>query len=296
MSMIKSILAVTDFSANAARAVHRAAHLASEHAAGLSLLHVVPGEVLSELREIFRSSVYVEQHILEDAKRRLEALAEDLRPVAYSAPECFTRGGNVLDEVLAAADYSDVLVLGTHGSRALGDLLIGTTAERLLRKSRRPMLVVKQEAISPYRRVIVPADFSVHSISALRFAQQIAPAAELLLFHAYECPYESELHAANVPDQTIEKYHTDRRNQALSNMESLRDRTLASGVGTTLFVECVDAKTGIAAKAAELGSDLIVMGKHGRTFIGEFFLGGVTRHTVARAPCDVAVVPEYPRL
>jgi nucleotide-binding universal stress UspA family protein len=294
--MIKSILAATDFSTNAARAVYRAAHLASEHAAGLSLLHVVPGEVLSELREIFRSSVYVEQHILEDAKRRLEALAEDLRPVANSAPECFTRGGNVLDEVLAAADYSDVLVLGAHGSRALGDLLIGTTAERLLRWSRRPMLVAKQEAISPYRRVIVPVDFSVHSISALRFAQQIAPAAELLLFHAYECPYESELHAANVPDQTIEKYHTDRRNQATSNMESLRDRTLASGAATTISVECGNAKTDIAAKAAELGSDLIVMGKHGRTLIGEFFLGGVTRHTVARAPCDVAVVPEYPRL
>ncbi len=296
MSTIKSILAATDFSANAARAAHRAAHLASEQAAGLSLLHVVPEKALSEFREIVRSSIHIEQHILEDAKSRLEALAEDLRPVANSAPECFTRGGNVLDEVLAAADHSDVLVLGAHGSRALRDLLIGTTAERLLCKSRRPMLVARQEAIAPYRRVIVPVDFSVHSMSALRFARQIAPAAELLIFHSYEFPYEKELHAANVPDQTVEQYHTDLRNQAMSNIESLRDRALSSGAGTSISVECGSAKTAIAAKAFELGSDLIVMGKHGRTVIGEFFLGGVTRHTVARAPCDVAVVPEYPRL
>jgi nucleotide-binding universal stress UspA family protein len=296
MSAIKLILAATDFSVNAASGVHRAARLASEHAAGLSLLHVVPEEVLSEFREIFRSSVYVEQHVLEDARRRLEALAEDLRPIANCAPECFTRVGNVLEEVLTASDYSDLLVFGAHGSRPLRDLLIGTTAERLLRKSRRPMLVAKQDAVSPYRRVIVPVDFSVHSISALRCARQIAPAVELLIFHVYECSYESELHAANVRGQTIEQYHTDRRNQALSNIESLRDRTLASGAGTTITVECGNAKTGIAGKAAELGCDLIVMGKQGRTFLGEFFLGGVTRHTVARARCDVAVVPEYSRL
>jgi len=296
MSTIKSILAATDFSVNAARAAHRAALLASEHAAGVQLLHVVPEEVLGEFRQIFRSSIYVEQHILEDARRRLEALAEDLRPVTNSAPACFTRVGDVLNEVLAAADHADLLVLGAHGSRLLRDLLIGTTAERLLRKSRRPMLVARQEALSAYRRVIVPVDFSVHSIAALRFAQQIAPAAKLVIFHAYEYPYERELHAANVPEQTIEQYHTDRRNQALSNIESLRDRALAPGIRTTISVECGNAKTGIAAKAAELAADLIVMGKYGRTFIGEFFLGGVTRHTVARAQCDVAVVPEYSRL
>lgn len=149
MGTIKSILAATDFSVNAASGAHRAALLASEHAAGLHLLHVVPEEVLSEFREIFRSSVYVEQHILEDAKRRLEALAENLRPVANSNPECFTRVGDVLDEVLAAADHSDLLVLGAHGACPLRDLLIGTAAERLLRKSRHPILVAKQEAVSP---------------------------------------------------------------------------------------------------------------------------------------------------
>lgn len=296
MSTIKSILAATDFSANAASAVHRAAHLAREHAAGLSLLHVVPEGVLSELRDMFRFQVDVEQRVFEDAKRRLEALAEELRPVANSAPEYCTRGGNVLDEVLAAADHADVLVLGAHGSRALDDLLIGTTAERLLRKSRRPMLVTKQATISPYRRVIVPVDFSVHSMAALRFARQLAPAAELLILHTYKRPDRSELYAANVPDQTFEQYHTDLRKQAMSNIESLRDRALTSGAGTKISVECGSAKTAIAAKAFELGSDLIVMGKHGRAFIHEFFLGGVTRHTVARCPCDVAVVPEYPRL
>jgi nucleotide-binding universal stress UspA family protein len=118
---------------------------------------------------------------------------------------------------------------------------------------------------------------------------------DLLVFHVYRHPYASDPRPANVSDQAIEQYHNERRTQALSNMENLRDKVAASRAQTTFSVECGDAKTHIAAKAPELGSDLIVMGKHGRSFTGELFLGGVTRHTVARAGSDVAVVPEYSR-
>ncbi len=295
MSSIRSILAASDFSVRAATAVHRGARLASEHAAGLELVHVVPVEALTDFRELYRDVIYTEQQILEDAKRRLETLARDLEPITNSRPECSVRAGNVVEEILAAADRADLLVLGPHGSRSLRDLLIGTTVDRLVRKSRRPMLVSRLEAGAAYRRVMVPVDFSVHSIAALRFAQQIAPGADLLVFHAYDHPYASDLNPSPVPDQAIEQYHAARREQALSNMENLRDKIVAAGTKATLHVECGDAKALIAAKAGELGADLIVLGKHGRSFTGELFLGGVTRHTVARAQCDVTVVPEYPR-
>lgn len=295
MIPIRSILAASDFSVTAATATHRAALLASEHTARLELVHVVPVQTLTDFRQIYRDTIYTEQQILEDAKRRLEALARDLKFITSSAPECLVRIGSVVDEILTAADRADVLVLGAHGSRSLRDLLIGTTAERLLRRSRCLMLVSRLEARSAYRRVMVPVDFSIHSIAALRFARRVAPDADLVVFHAYGHPYASDLRPVDVPDQAIEQYHTERRNQALSNMENLRDKIAAPGARTTFSVECGDAKTLIDTKAAELKSDLIVIGKHGHSFAGEVFLGGVTRHTVARAQCDVAVVPEYPR-
>lgn len=295
MSSIRSILAASDFSVTAAAAAQRAARLASDHAAGLELVHVVPVQALTDLRELYRDVIHTEQRILEDAKRHLETLARELEPITNSRPECSVRAGNVVDEILAAADRADLLVLGPHGSRSLRDLLIGTTADRLLRKSRRPMLVSRLQMDAAYRRVMVPVDFSVHSIDALRFAQQIAPGADLMVFHVYDHPYASDLHPTEVPDQAIERYHATRREQALSNMENLRDKIVAAGTKATFHVECGDAKALIAAKAGELGADLIVVGKHGRSFTGELLLGGVTRHTVARAQCDVTIVPEYPR-
>jgi nucleotide-binding universal stress UspA family protein len=296
MSTIRSVLAASDFSVDAAGAAHRAALLAGEHGATLQLLHVVGSDLLSELRERLRISDDVQQLLLADARRSLDALANDVQRAAHTTPERFVRTGDVLEEILAAADHADVLVLGAHGMRPVRDLLIGTTAERLLRKSRRPMLVSKQEPSTSYRRVLVPVDFSTHSIATLRFAHQVAPNAALLVFHAYECPYETKLRQANVSDRIIKQFHIDSRDRALSNMENLRDKAAAPVARTAFSVDCGVAKTSIAAKAADYGADLIVLGKHGLSFVDELFLGGVTRHTLARATCDVAVVPDWPRL
>jgi len=296
MSAIRSVLAASDFSADAAGAAQRAALLAAEHGATLQLLHVVGTDVLSEIRDRFRNSDDVQQRLLEEARGRLDALADDVQRLAPVTAERLVRTGNVLGEILTAADHADLLVLGAHGVRPVRDLLIGTTAERLLRRSRRPMLVTRQEARTSYRKVLVPVDFSTHSIAALRFAHQLAPNADLLVFHAYASPHESKLQETDVSEQLLKQFHIDYRGQALSNMENLRDKTATPVARTSFSVECGDAKTVVAAKAADYGADLIVLGKHGRSFVDELLLGGVTRHAVARARCDVAVVPDWPRL
>lgn len=77
MSQIRTILAARDFSASATRAAGRAALPAHEHGAHLRLLHVLPAQAVSEFREIFRSHVYTEQHLLAEARRRLDALGEE---------------------------------------------------------------------------------------------------------------------------------------------------------------------------------------------------------------------------
>jgi len=296
MTTIQTILAATDFSADAHRAVRRAALLAGSHGARLQLLHVMEADALEELRERLRLAVDVRQGLHDDAQRRLEALAEEVRETVGSRPQCLVRTGNVLDEAVAAADYADLLVLGAHGTSQMRDLLLGTTAERLLLKSRRPMLVVKGEPQSSYRKVLVPVDFSVHSLATLRFAWQIAPAAHVKIFHAYENPYEGKLVQADVSAGIIEQFLMESRDQALANIANLIDKAVPADSQVSSSIERGDAKFLIPAEAVKLGADLIVIGKHGRSLLGEFFLGGATRATVARATCDVLVVPDRARL
>ena len=78
MAASPSILCATDFSAAARAAAHRAAHLAQETATALTLMHVVPGGTLDELRRRFGLGHVTEQQMHDEARTRLQELAAEL--------------------------------------------------------------------------------------------------------------------------------------------------------------------------------------------------------------------------
>ncbi|MEO8063529.1 MAG: universal stress protein [Pseudomonadota bacterium] len=270
------MLAATDFSPSAGHAVRRAALLASELNASLRLLHVSNTATMPAC----------------DEERLQEAIAH-IQPVA-ATPEI--RTGEVTESLLAAADHADMLVLGVYGNRPIKDALLGTTADRLLRKSRRPMLVVKQPPIAPYRRVLVALDFSLQALATLEFAHQIAPGAATFIFHAYDCPDREELRLAKVTEPEINRIHVAHRDRAFSNLENIRSKVTAPTAEATFVVLPGDPKELVSETAGKYKVDLVVVGKHGRSRIEDIFLGGVARRTLATAHCDVAVVPGWPRI
>ena len=78
--------------------------------------------------------------------------------------------GEVLEGITAQVKTldADLLIIGTHGTNFVRQLLLGTTAERLLRKTLRPVLTVKQPPRRNYQSVLVPIDFSPWSQSAIQ--------------------------------------------------------------------------------------------------------------------------------
>lgn len=291
---IRSILVASDFSSDANHAAARAALLAREHRSELRLMTIVRENLLAELRRHLGAQSDATRRILDGAQLDIDALARRLQTTS-EVSERLVRNGDVVTEILAASDHSDVLVLGAHGLSPTRDALIGTTAERLLRKSRRPMIVVRKAPRDTYQRAFVAVDFSMHSLHALEFAARIAPGASLHVFHAFDCPYEGLLRRADVPEAAIRDLQTEFREQALANVRNILELTPAFAARTSTQVAPGNARHAVHTTAAEWGADLIVLGKHGHSAVGEFFLGGVTRQTLSRAECDVAVIPDYPR-
>ncbi|HVF18051.1 MAG TPA: universal stress protein [Steroidobacteraceae bacterium] len=292
MKSIRKILAATDFSFHAHRAARRAGFLAREHDATLRLLHVINSNTaMSAFQFGVEPPLDLDQRVAQDAQRGLESLAGDV-----AAPnlvvEREVRTGIVLDQILAAADEADILVLGPRGLRPIHELILGTAAERLLNKSHRPMIVVKQDPTREYRRVLVPVDFSEHSMTALRFARSLAPTAEIGLFHALEAPAEGTLRNAAVAEESINAYRSQVERDARGQMDKLIADAGEMRGPLLPMLQKGDPRLQINAMAESYAADLIVIGKHGRSRISEFFLGGATRLTLARAQCDVAVVPE----
>lgn len=290
MTLFHSILAATDFSAGAHHAVQRAALLAAEHGAPLELLHVMSGPSLKSLRELFQLASNAEEKLIEDAQKMLDALADEVGPIAKTPVGASVRVGSVMDEILAESRKKNLLVLGAKGLSPLKDMLLGTTAERLLHKCRHPVLVTKRPCKQPYRRVLVPVDFSPHSAAALRIALDIAPDAEITLIHAFEAFFEGKLWLAGVGDEEIHRYRVQARQQALANIDALIEESGADIARVYRIVEQGAPSPTILAREAELDADLIVIGKHGQSVAEELLLGSVTRHILADSRCDVLVM------
>jgi nucleotide-binding universal stress UspA family protein len=284
------LLALTDFSNSAEQAAQRAALMAASRHQRLALMHVFCNYSLELLQELLGVGSERETQLIEDARRQLQQTADKLQH-DYGikvAPEF--RMGNVLDEVLAAADKAQMLVLGAHGHSPLCDALIGSLALRVLSKCRQPILVVKKPPQETYRRVIVPVDFSLHSEAALRMALSLAPEARITLVHAFEVPFEGKLKLAGATEAELRRYRDEAHQKALLNIgKMLSDIPQKDASRIAHLVEKADPAVFTLEQAEDLGADLIVMGKHGRSQIEEMLLGSVTRHVLTDAKCDVLV-------
>lgn len=293
MKPLIRILVATDLSAPARHAVGRAFRIAAETGAALTLTHVVSQSALDKLIQLFGAQAApVEQHILEAARDELSRLASDHGRIHGVSAKTNLATGTVLREILDQADAIDaaLLVLGARGEDYLRPMLLGTTAERLLRRTLRPMLVVKQTPHEAYRRVLVPVDFSPWSHAALRLARAVAPKAELVLLHAFEAPFESKLQFAGVDEDTIGLYRKSARQEALSQLRMLVAEAGLKAGEVSLSVHHGDASRTILTQEQEQDCDLIVMGKHGQGVLEELLLGSVTKHVLSESASDVLIV------
>ncbi|MEP6588883.1 MAG: universal stress protein [Polaromonas sp.] len=291
MNVLRSILAATDFSAPSRHAADRAARLAHEPGLQMTLMHVVSNRAVDELRHWLGVGHLAEQHLLAEASQRLQQLADELAAARQVTVQTHLATGPVLDVISqhAEAINAELLVLGARGAGFLRRLALGTTSERLLRRSMRPLLVVKQMPHEPYRRVLVALDFSRWSAQAVETARRVAPHARLVLLNAFEVPFEGKLQLAGVDTLTIEHYRQQARTNARQQLDTLaRQAGLKPGHWDACVVEG-EAWQCIVEQEQELDCDLVVLGKHGQSAAEELLLGSVTKSVLAEGSSDVLV-------
>jgi nucleotide-binding universal stress UspA family protein len=199
--------------------------------------------------------------------------------------------GAILDVLNERADATsaELLVVGARGNSFMRHALLGSTAERMVRKTRQPILVVKQPPHEHYRHVLVPIDFSDNSLRALRLARAIAPRAMLILLHVFDVPFEGKLLMAGVEDEIIQRYRIAERQESLAKMHQLVIDADIVPESVTLLSERGDPWLQILEQEQEHDIDLIVMGKHGSSRFEELLLGSVTKHVLAQSQSDVLI-------
>ncbi|RZL88997.1 MAG: universal stress protein [Variovorax sp.] len=271
----QSILAVTDLTARVDVALSRAAHLAAEHSATLKLLYApAAGEFPCP-----------------DAACRLAHQALQLGQRHGLCVRTVSRTTNTLEDVATEARCADLLVISTMSECSLQSFLRGQPAERLLRMSRRPVLVVRQEAGQPYRRLLVAVDFSDASRNLVQLAFALNKSAEVELFHAISTANEGKLRYAEVSEHAIKTYRHECRRYAQNRMFWLTDSSDARRNRVYSAIGHGDPARQAVVQQQHSGAELIVVGKHPASAVSDFAFGSVARRVLRHAAGDVLVVP-----
>lgn len=147
---LQTILVPTDFSEASRKAIHYAQRLAQQFGSTILLLHVVepaypypvaglvhfPGDLRDYNLELLPK---VESGISKLAKEAAREAGVEVKPR--------TRTGSAHDEIakVAKEENADLIVISTHGHTGLLHVLLGSTAERVVRHAPCPVLVVREK-------------------------------------------------------------------------------------------------------------------------------------------------------
>jgi nucleotide-binding universal stress UspA family protein len=136
---IENILVPTDLSDASLKAVSYAKALAQQIGARVSLLYVIEPVVLPDAAALI---IVPDEQLVARMRKRLSDLAQGFEEKGFSFNHLLVRKGTPFHEIVLAAAKADMIVIATHGYTGLKHVLLGSTAERVVRHARCPVLVV----------------------------------------------------------------------------------------------------------------------------------------------------------
>ena len=288
MVPLKHVVVATDFSAGGTRAVGRAGRLPLDPNSRVTLVHVLP--------EAKRN----EKKALSEARELLDESAASMAGNAGGATiHCVVAIGNPFEEILKIAQAdppAELVVLGKHGQRRFSDLLIGTTAERVVRYGTCPVLIVQSSPRPPYQRLLAAVELPLEQASrpvdlAMRLLGETRE--ELRVVHVRDELIDVALNRAGIPEREVVKEQQRLRLELTATLQRWIDNRFQPDEARRwrISIKEGDPRLRVLSLAERHKPDLICLGTHARTGVSRIFLGSVAEAVLRGAPCDVLIVP-----
>lgn len=291
---LKTILAATDFSAPAERALQRAVQLAKAHGARLELVHTFDAAPVMPAWGDPGGGAWVGEKMFMDGVRdQLERTRERLA-AEYGLPvQATLEVGPAHRQIARHAEVSaaDLVVIGASGASGLLRRLLGSTAQNVVRTSPVPVLVVRMPAERAYAAAVAASDFSEDAMAAARLALQLAPGVSLQLLHAFESVYDNDLARETIEASELKALREQARERVAGHLDQERSALAATFPDSRITTELRDGapRECLDPFLAQVHAELLAIGAHGKTRWEAGLLGSTSQHAITHAPCDVLV-------
>lgn len=291
--LIDSILIPTDGSEGALTGAKWGTALASRIGADVYVLSVVAAR--SDLDEVADAAEPIYASLETDAEEAAETVADMVRSADADLDVTTTiKRGTPFQSIREYAKRReiDVIAMGTKGRTGLDRVLLGSVTENVLRTARTPVLAVPPNAdVSEiddiaFDEFLLPTDGSDGATIAADWGIALASRLESMVHTVYSVD-TSRLSRAQEPDELLSALE----HSGEDAIDTVRERASDAGVSVSGKVATGSPTDVILTAASRHEIDLIVMGTHGRTGIGQWFLGSVTENVVRQADVPVFCVP-----
>ncbi len=266
---MKHIMVAHDLSGHAQAALRRAAQLAQQHAARLTVLHVqenhLPAAVLQQNR---------------DAAGQL--IARQLDELQIQA-ELVLVTGRPAQAIVAQqkARSVDLLVMGDHHQDS-PVYFAGTTLERVLQHSSAAVLLALPGTVEPYQQALVPLDFSRCACNALHATRALLSAQAKI--HAVHVLEHAQMHACDTDE------HEWQAELFAQLVEDEQKKMPAGGAAISHELRQGELYGCLANIVEQVRPQLLALGKHGRGILADALLGSLAQHFLEQPPCDLLLV------
>jgi nucleotide-binding universal stress UspA family protein len=289
-----TLVAATDFSDAARAAVDRAALIAKENNAPLTLAYAFDEARVENLLALAtpKKKLFAEQP-LQQAWENIRAMADELAHKHGIIASGVVAMGRASEAIAATANavQASLIVLGPHGRR-LGDwLYLGSTALGAARSATCPVLVVRNKPKAGYARCLVGTDFSLPSQRAAVTAARLFPSAAITLLHAAQS-VEGPMLFTGALRTAIDAALAAVRVQARKRLAELFPAAQPGRLDSAAR-RVVIAPAHIALQRALKSRkfDVVALGRDSNAALAERVLGSVPANLLINSPTDVLIVP-----
>lgn len=283
-----SLLVPTDFSPLTDRVLNRVALLPLAARARVTLLHAVPPML----------PLGAERRAARNAKQALTEARSQLSELLPSGARVGTRveieSAPTAIAATARSTDAELIVMGRGSPRGLRDAFMGSTAERVIRKSLLPVLAVRTPARTAYRRPLaaLDTDHGATQVIALLLQLLSTPRPSVSVVHAYDVPFR-ELRYPQLSQEDFSEVRDHYRQQAMIHLTQILGEQLPAEERARwrLQANFGNARAVVLKAAKKKRCDVLALATHGYGGVAHAFLGTVAGDVLRHATCDVLIVP-----
>jgi universal stress protein E len=283
---MERILVASDLSERSRRALRRALSLAKQFGTKLDILYVADDD---------KPAGFVEEERLRAVAGIRDMLDMLGREGLSSSPSIISKAGDPFRVIVDEANRSeaDLVVMGAHRKRLLGDIFTGTTIERVMRMGGRPVLMVNRDSATSYGNVLAAVDLSDASANAIRMALKLGlmnPASSAAV-HGFLPVGEAMLYYVGVERERVEEHVAVSASEARAALRQFLNDNGFGKMANILLVEKASPFEAIENAVNKMQPDLLVIGTRGHSGLKRVLLGSVADQVLRQIECDILAVP-----